>query len=195
MLRYRTDFELLIAVILSARTTDALVNRVTPALFAKYPDAEGLAHAAVSEVEQIVKPTGFYRMKAKNIVACANKLAGDHGGRLPATMEELVALPGVGRKTAGVILAVIHRKNAIIVDTHFGRVARRLGLTSQTEASKVEREIARRVDEHLWSSLSMLLNRHGRRYCTARSPKCCECPIAELCPSYACRSPDGFGNH
>lgn len=191
LLTYRNAYELLTAVILSAQTTDAQVNRVTPQLFEKFPTPSELSRADPREVERIVRPTGFYRMKAKNITACAARLVRDHGGQVPKTMDELTSLPGVGRKTAGVILAAVYGQPAIIVDTHFGRVAGRLGLTDQEAPRKIEDQIAKRVRRARWSELSMLLNRHGRRFCTSRAPKCGECPIVELCPFPTVSRSDG----
>lgn len=180
-LEFENEFQLLIAVILSAQTTDAQVNRVTPALFSRFPSSDALAGANQEEVEDLIRSTGFFRSKARNIVACAAALNERHGGEVPGTMSELTALPGVGRKTAGVLMAVVHGEPAIIVDTHFSRVARRLGLTDQKDPGKIEKEIAGCVDREIWSKLSMLLNRHGRRYCTARSPRCNACPLRQIC--------------
>lgn len=182
LLEYENEFQLLIAVILSAQTTDAQVNKVTPNLFRRYPSAEALARADRRTVEEIIRSTGFFRSKARNIIACAAAVLDRHGSEVPKTMDDLTALPGVGRKTAGVILAVVHGEPAIIVDTHFARVSRRLGLSDQEDPGRIEKQIADRVDREIWSELSMLLNRHGRRYCTARSPRCDECPIRDMCP-------------
>lgn len=182
LLTFENPYQLLIAVVLSAQTTDAQVNNVTPRLFERYPTPHALAQADVDEVAAIVRSTGFYKTKAKNIRACAAALVEHHDAVVPRTMEELTALPGVGRKTASVILAVIYQEPAIIVDTHFSRVARRLELTDEKAPERIERQIAERVERSLWSELSMLLNRHGRRYCTARSPRCVDCPISSLCP-------------
>lgn len=182
LLTFENPYQLLIAVVLSAQTTDAQVNNVTPRLFERYPTPHALAQADVDEVAAIVRSTGFYKTKAKNIRACAAALVEHQDAVVPRTMEELTALPGVGRKTASVILAVIYQEPAIIVDTHFSRVARRVELTDEKAPERIERQIAERVERSLWSELSMLLNRHGRRYCTARSPRCVDCPISSLCP-------------
>jgi endonuclease-3 len=182
LLTFENPYQLLIAVVLSAQTTDAQVNKVTPKLFQRYPTPHALAQADVEQVAAIVRSTGFYKTKAKNIRACAAALVERHDAVVPRTMEDLTALPGVGRKTASVILAVIYQEPAIIVDTHFSRVARRLELTDEKTPERIERQVAERVERSLWSELSMLLNRHGRRYCTARSPRCGDCPIASLCP-------------
>jgi endonuclease-3 len=181
-LNYRSPFELLTAVILSAQTTDAGVNAVTPRLFSRYPDAASLAAAAQREVEALIHRLGFYRLKAQHIRLAARKLADEYGGEVPDTMEALVSLPGVGRKTAGVILHQIFAKPAIIVDTHFSRVALRLGLTDTREAGQTEKQIAALLPEKLWSSFSMRINRHGRAVCAARKPLCNTCCLRKLCP-------------
>ena len=183
LLDYASAFELLIAVILSAQTTDAAVNAVLPTLFSRFPDAATLGRADVSEVESIVHSLGFYRQKAKNIVATSRAVAEQHGGVVPATMEELVRLPGVGRKSAGVVLLHIHDVPAIIVDTHFGRVVRRLGFSGSKDPLKIERDVAAVLPTEYWNDASMRLNYHGRRYCHSRKPECLACPVAQWCPS------------
>ncbi|MDC7219972.1 MAG: endonuclease III [Spirochaetales bacterium] len=186
LLNYTTPFELLIAVILSAQTTDAGVNKITPELFRRFPGPDDLASADQSEVEEIVRPTGFFRMKAANIIKTAAALPDRSGNTLPDNMKELTALPGVGRKTANVILYHIFDKPAIIVDTHFKRVSKRLGFTRYTEPEKIEKQLVRALPKDIQSDLSMTLNLHGRKYCHARKPDCCDCPLAPLCPSWSC---------
>jgi endonuclease-3 len=180
-LNYRSPFELLIAVILSAQTTDAGVNAVTPELFRRYPDAASLAAAAQEDVETLIRSLGFYRLKARHIRAASQKLVAEYGGEVPDNMEALVSLPGVGRKTAGVILYQIYGKPAIIVDTHFSRVALRLGLTEDRDPERTEKCAAALLPRKLWSSFSMRVNRHGRAACTARKPLCETCCLRKLC--------------
>jgi endonuclease-3 len=181
LLEYSTPFELLIAVILSAQTTDAQVNLVTPELFRRYPTPQRLAAADPAELETIIYSTGFYRAKAKNIRAAARSLAEDYGGELPRTMEELTRMPGVGRKTANVLLGVLYGLPAVVVDTHFGRVVRRIGLTTATAPERVERELAAVVPAEIRTHFSMAVNFHGRYVCTARAPACYRCPVVDLC--------------
>jgi endonuclease-3 len=183
-LDFRNAFELLCATILSAQCTDKRVNLVTPALFARYPDAPALAEARQEEVEEIVKSTGFFRNKAKSLVAMARALVERHGGEVPRTMEALVVLPGVGRKTANVILGNAYGINeGVTVDTHVQRIAGRLGLTRETDPVKVERALMPLFPRERWGMLSHLLIFHGRRTCEARKPRCGACALAELCPS------------
>ena len=189
LLAYRTPFELLIAVILSAQTTDEAVNAVLPTLFARFPDAQALSEAQIPEVEEIIHSLGFYRNKARSITGTARALMSNHQGMVPATMEELTALPGVGRKSAGVVLLHVYDQPAIIVDTHFGRVTRRLGMSSATDPVKLERDVAALLPRELWNPASMRLNYHGRRYCFARKPDCSACPVRTLCPSSESSSP------
>lgn len=181
MLSYTNAFELLIAVVLSAQTTDAQVNKITPALFSRYPDSHALAGARQEEVEGLIHSTGFYRSKARNIIGASKVLVEDFGGRVPQTMEELVRIPGVGRKSAGVVLHHIFDKPAIIVDTHFGRVVRRLGLTAHEDPKRVEQDIAAQLDRAYWSEFSMTANLHGRALCHARKPRCSECFLLPWC--------------
>jgi len=183
MLDYSSAFELLVSVILSAQTTDEQVNTIVPGLFARFPDAYALAAAEVTEVEDLVHSTGFFRQKAKSIVAAAAALVERHGGEVPGTMEELTKLRGVGRKSAGVILLHIHGIPAIIVDTHFARLIRRLGFSTAKDAVKLEKDVAAVLPEEYWNSASMRLNYHGRRVCFARKPACADCVLADLCPS------------
>ena len=183
LLNYRNPYELLIAVILSAQTTDAGVNKVTPLLFECYPSPEELALAVQGEVEDIIHSTGFFRVKAANIIKTAATLSDQFGGKVPGTMEELTALPGVGRKTANVILYHIYDQPAIIVDTHFKRVTNRLGFTNKTDPLQIERELLKIIPREIQSDFSMGINLHGRRYCHPRKPECGSCPIRDYCPS------------
>lgn len=183
LLNYRSSFELLIAVILSAQTTDDAVNATLPALFTRFPDAGSLSEANPNEVEEIIHSLGFYRQKTRSIIGTARALVSEHGGVVPDSMEALVKLPGVGRKSAGVILLHIYDVPAIIVDTHFGRVVRRLGFSSHKDPVKLERDVAAVLPPEHWNDASMRLNYHGRRYCFARKPDCLRCPIADLCPT------------
>ncbi len=187
-LDYGSPFELLVATVLSAQCTDARVNTVTPALFARFPDPRSLAEAARddgarSELETLVHSTGFFRAKARNLSLLAVSLLENFGGNVPSTMEELTSLPGVGRKTAGVILSACFGSPAIIVDTHFGRVARRLALASSTDPAKLEAEIAAYLPRDRWIECGRLLNLHGRTHCFARKPDCGGCVVSRLCPS------------
>ncbi len=174
-------YQLLIAVILSAQTTDRQVNLITPALFERYPTPLTLADANQVSVEHLIRSTGFYHAKARNIIGAAKALNTKFDGKVPQTMKELVTLPGVGRKTAGVVLGSIFGQPAIIVDTHFKRVVKRIGLTQQTDPVKVEYEIATILEERYHYRFSMTVNTHGREYCNARKPACERCPIADVC--------------
>lgn len=182
LLDFASPFQLLVATVLSAQCTDAMVNRVSPALFARYPTPRDLAVADPGELEELIRPTGFYRSKAAHLRSLAAVLEARFGGAVPATMEELVGLSGVGRKTAGVILSVCFGVPAIIVDTHFSRVARRLDFAVSEDPVRLEREVAELLPRDRWSAASHLLNRHGRRYCGARKPLCADCPARRLCP-------------
>jgi endonuclease-3 len=182
-LEHKDPWQLLVATVLSAQCTDERVNQVTPALFAAFPSPAALASAPLADVEKLVHSTGFYRAKAHNIKALSRQIAEKYGGKAPCTMEELTALPGVGRKTAGVVLSVCFGKQAIIVDTHFARVCRRLGLTASERQEVIERDVAAIADESEWTPVSNALNIFGRDVCHARKPACGECPVAALCPS------------
>ncbi len=183
-LDYRDPFQLAVATILSAQTTDERVNQVTPELFRRYPDARALAAARQEDVEEIIRSTGFYRNKARNIIGFARALVGEHDGEVPADMEALTRLPGVGRKTANVILGNAFGINeGIVVDTHVKRLARLLGLTKETDPVKIERDLMELFPREQWTMLSHLLIWHGRRVCIARRPRCEACVIAHLCPS------------
>jgi endonuclease-3 len=182
-LHHESAFQLLAATILSAQSTDATVNRVTPALFARFPDARALAAADPAEVEELVRPTGFFRAKARSLVGMARALVERFGGEVPGTMEELVTLPGVGRKTANVVLGHWFGVPGVVVDTHVLRLARRLGLTEETDPVRVERDLMRLWRKRDWTDTSMRLIYHGRRVCLARRPRCEACILADVCPS------------
>jgi endonuclease-3 len=183
-LHHRNAYELLVATILSAQCTDVRVNMVTPALFARYPTVTALAEADQGELEQIIKSTGFFRSKAKSLIGMARAVVERHGGDIPGTMEELTRLPGVGRKTANVVLGnAFGRNEGIVVDTHVARLSNRLGLTTETDPVKIEQDLMRLVPRAQWTMLSHLLIEHGRRVCHARKPKCPECTLVDLCPS------------
>jgi endonuclease-3 len=181
-LEYRSPFELLIAVILSAQCTDARVNLTTPHLFARYPDAASLARADQAGVEQIIKSCGFFRTKAKNIIAAAQGLIGEHGGKVPSDRASLEALPGVGRKTANVVMSVAFEEAAFAVDTHVFRVAHRLGLTLATTPRGVEEDVTKLVPREKWRHAHHWLILHGRAICKAPIPLCERCPVS-MCPS------------
>lgn len=189
-LDFDNPFELLVATVLSAQTTDVRVNATTPELFARYPDAAALASARIEDVEDIVRPLGFYRSKAKAIVNLAAQLVADHRGQVPGRLEELVKLPGVGRKTAFVVLGNAFGKPGITVDTHFGRLARRFGFTAEEDPVKVERDVAELFEPKDWTQLSHRLVYHGRRICHAQKPACGACPVADLCPAYGAGETD-----
>lgn len=182
-LNFSTPLELLIATILSAQCTDKRVNLVTAELFRKYRSARDYAEAPLSELEEMIKTTGFYRNKAKNIQSCCRALVEKHGGNVPQTMEELYALDGVGRKTANVVLGNAFNLNVgIVVDTHVTRLSNRLGLTKHLDAVKIEQDLIKLVPQESWTLFSHLLIWHGRRRCTARKPDCASCEVRELCP-------------
>lgn len=182
LLHFQNPFELLIGVILSAQTTDAQVNRITRKLFTRFPNAKALGDADPAEVEAIVHSTGFFRSKARNIIAAAGRLHEKYGGKVPHEMSDLTELAGVGRKSANVIRGVVYGEPAIVVDTHLARVSRRLGLTSAKDPAKIEVDLQAILAEADHTDFSMAANRHGRRICTARAPRCFECPVAALCP-------------
>ena len=183
-LRFSSPLELLVATILAAQCTDARVNLVTPSLFKKYPTAKALAGAAQEDLEQMVRTTGFFRNKAKSIRGACARIIADFGGKVPDTMEALLTLPGVARKTANVVLGTAFGKNeGVVVDTHVLRVAPRLGLTRQKTPEKIERDLTALFPRPQWTLLGHLLTTHGRALCIARKPKCAECPLNKLCPS------------
>ncbi|MEU7070837.1 endonuclease III [Streptomyces narbonensis] len=183
-LDFRNPFELLVATVLSAQTTDLRVNQTTPALFAKYPTPEDLAAAVPEEVEELIRPTGFFRAKTRSIMGLAAALRDDFGGEVPGRLEDLVKLPGVGRKTAFVVLGNAFGVPGITVDTHFMRLVRRWRWTEQEDPVKIEAEIAEIFPKSEWTMLSHRVIFHGRRICHARKPACGACPITHLCPSY-----------
>ena len=182
-LHHRNTFELLIAVILSAQCTDEAVNRVTPELFRRYPDPASLAQASTADIESIIRSLGLFCAKAKSLKECARQLVEEFGGDVPATMEELTRLAGVGRKTANVILGHAFDTPGIIVDTHCKRLSRRLGLTRQQDPTKIERDLSRLLSAKEWTGFSHRLIIHGRRVCYARKPACNGCILNNLCPS------------
>ncbi len=182
-LDHRNAFELLSATILSAQCTDARVNMVTPALFARYPDPWSLASADVSELEGIIRSTGFYASKAKNLMGMASELVERFDGEVPSDLDDLVTLPGVGRKTGNVVRSVVFDLPGLPVDTHVGRLSRRLGLTKHEDPVKVELQLNDYLPGSEWGPFSLRLILHGRRVCDARKPKCDECSMADICPS------------
>jgi endonuclease III len=183
-LDHDSAYQLLVATILAAQSTDKLINTVTPALFAKYPDPIALARADQTELESMIFSTGFYRMKARHLIGMAQRIVERHGGRVPETMDGLVDLPGVARKTANVVLGSALGKNeGIVVDTHVSRLAPRLGLTEQTEPVKIEQDLMQLVPRDQWSIFAHRLIWHGRRVCHAKQPNCDQCTLAPLCPS------------
>ncbi len=183
-LDFTNPYELLVATVLSAQTTDKRVNAVTPTLFAKYPDANALAGADRAELEALIQPTGFFRAKTESLLRLARALCDDFGGEVPGRMEELVTLPGVGRKTANVVLGNAFGVPGISVDTHFGRLVRRFGWTDETDPVKVEYAVAGLFPKKDWTDLSQRVIWHGRRRCHAKKPACGACPLDRLCPSY-----------
>ncbi|NCV97847.1 MAG: endonuclease III [Acidimicrobiia bacterium] len=182
-LTHESPFQLLAATILSAQCTDARVNMTTPALFAAYPTAQAMALADISHVEQLVKSTGFYASKAKNLIGMANAVMTRFGGEVPTAIEDLVTLPGVGRKTANVVRSVVFDLPGLPVDTHVLRLSKRLGLTRKEDPVKVEHELNALLPPAEWGEFSLRLILHGRRVCDARKPKCGECRLATVCPS------------
>jgi len=183
-LNWTSPLELLVATILSAQTTDVRVNQVTETLFAKYRTAEDYADSATDELEEDIRPTGFYRNKARSLRGMARALVEEHGGEVPRTMHELVALPGVGRKTANVVLGNAFGTNeGVVVDTHVRRVSNRLDLTESQDPVKIEQDLMRLVPEEDWTIFSHLLIFHGRRICKARKPDCPNCVLNDICPS------------
>ncbi|MHA7306532.1 endonuclease III [Arthrobacter sp. TMN-49] len=183
-LDFRNPFELLVATVLSAQTTDVRVNAVTPALFARHPDPLAMAQAHSVELEELIRPTGFFRAKAANLIALATRLVDEYDGVVPASLEALVTLPGVGRKTANVVLGNAFGVPGITVDTHFMRLARRFGWTESTDPVRIEADVAALFEPKDWTMLSHRVVFHGRRICHARKPACGACPIAHLCPAY-----------
>jgi endonuclease-3 len=181
---YKNPYQLLVATVLSAQCTDKRVNQTTPALFKKYNSIKKMAAADIKDLQQLVKSTGFYRAKAKNIKNLSQKILLDFNGKVPSNIEDLVTLPGVGRKTANVVLGHGFNIPGITVDTHFGRLSRRFGWSNQKDPVKVEFEVAKLIPQSQWTNLSQRLIWHGRRVCHSRRPACGACAIANLCPSY-----------
>jgi endonuclease III len=189
-LDFRSPFELLVATVLSAQTTDVVVNQITPLLFARYPDARSLAEADPAELEVILKPTGFFRAKARNLMALCNRLVDEYDGVVPPRLQDLVTLPGVGRKTANVVLGNAFGIPGITVDTHFGRLARRFGWTESDDPVRVEADVAELFEPRDWTMLSHRVVFHGRRVCHSRKPACGACAVATWCPSYGAGETD-----
>lgn len=186
LLEFETCFQLLCSVMLSAQCTDEQVNKVTPALFAAYPDARALAAASLGDVEKLVRTVGFYHTKARNLIAASEKIMRDWGGAVPGTIEELIQLPGVGRKTANLVASACFGVPGVIVDTHVLRVANRLGLVESDDPGLVESELRRMLDPIQYTSVSHALNRLGKYVCRARKPACIiepgSCPVEDICP-------------
>lgn len=187
-LHHGTALQLLISTILSAQSTDEMVNKVTPVLFARYPNLEALAGATPEEVESIIHPTGFFRQKARSVIGACRRIVAEFGGEVPETMEQLIELPGVARKTANVVLGTwFHKNEGVVVDTHVGRLAHRLGLTwtsrDEKDAVKIEQDLMRVLPREEWTYTAHALIWHGRRVCMARKPRCGECRLNRLCPS------------
>jgi endonuclease-3 len=182
-LNFENPFQLLVATVLAAQCMDVTVNSITPELFSRFPDPAALMNAPLGEVERIVKPVTFFRAKAHNIKTLSRMLVERYGGEVPDSMEKLTAMPGVGRKTAGTVLSVCFEQPAIIVDTHFSRVSRRLGLTASEKPEEIEKNIAAITTREEWIAVSSVLNRFGRAICHARKPECEACPVKEFCKS------------
>ena len=181
---FKTPFQLLVATVLSAQCTDKRVNEVTPALFKKFPTPKKLANAQLREIEKIIKPTGFFRTKAKHLKGIGQILDSEYNGKVPGELEKLVKLPGVGRKTANVVLGHAFDIPGITVDTHFGRLSRRFNWTKSLDPKVVEIEVGKLIPQKEWTKLSQRMIWHGRRVCFARKPACGACPLAQLCPSF-----------
>ena len=183
-LDYNSPFQLLVATVLSAQCTDKRVNQTTPALFKKYPTAKKMSGADIKDIQRLVKSTGFYRAKAKNIKGLSNQIMDDFAGKVPNKLEELIQLPGVGRKTANVVLGHAFGIPGITVDTHFGRLSRRFGWSKNLDPVKVEFEVGELITQKEWTNLSQRMIWHGRRVCHSRKPACGACALAKLCPSF-----------
>ncbi len=184
-LKFRNPFELLIMTILSAQTTDITINGLWDELFTAYPDAAALARAELSDVERIIHSTGYYRTKTKNIIGTAKMLEENFGGVVPKTIEELITLPGVGRKTANIVTNhAFHETYGIAVDTHVGRLSQRIGFTKHTDPDKIEKDLMELFSKKWWNEINYLLIRHGRAVCTAKKPDCTKCIISHNCQSY-----------
>ena len=189
-LHFGSPFQLVIATILSAQCTDNRVNQVTPGLFRRWPTPQALAAADRDDLEAVIRSTGFFRSKAKSILGCCQALVDRHGGEVPTTLDELVRLPGVGRKTANVVLGTAFGiPSGVVVDTHVGRISRRLGLTRAADAVRAERDLIRVLPQPAWIGFSHRLIAHGRGPCAARRPQCDTCPLADLCPRVGVKAP------
>lgn len=183
-LNYSTPFELAVATILSAQCTDVRVNQVTPELFRKFPTPEALAVASQEEIEDLIRSTGFFRNKARNLIGMTQSMMKMHEGKLPETMDALLELPGIGRKTANVILGNAFGKNeGVVVDTHVKRLSKRLDFSKKDSPEQIERDLMALFPQDTWTDLAHILIFHGRRVCNARKPKCSQCPVADLCPA------------
>jgi len=194
-LSHSDPYQLLVATILSAQCTDARVNMVTPELFRRFPDCEGLAKADQSELEGLIRSTGFFRAKTRSLLAMAKKVVEDHAGTIPRELDELTALPGVGRKTANVVLGTAFGiASGVVVDTHVKRLARRLGLSSRKTPEQIEQDLMKLVPRTLWVDLSHRLIHHGRRVCRARRPQCEICSLESICPKIGVAAPGGPKN-
>ncbi len=180
-LHYETPWQLLFSTIMSAQCTDRKVNEVAERLYKKYSTVKAFADAQIEELEQDIRATGFYHTKARNLKACARRLLEDYDGQVPRTIEELTSLPGVGRKTANVIRGNIYHDPSIVVDTHVGRISRRLGLTEEKDPARVERDLMREIPKDHWIAINIQFIALGRSICTARSPKCNECFLSDIC--------------
>jgi endonuclease-3 len=183
-LDFKTPFQLLVATVLSAQCTDKRVNSVTPTLFKRFPDPRSMAKANVRSIEAIIRPTGFFRTKAGNIKELSRRIMEEFDGEVPSVLDDLITLPGVGRKTANVVLGHAFGIPGITVDTHFGRLSRRFGWSNETDPVKVEFEVGKLIREAEWTNLSQRLIWHGRRICHSRRPACGACPLAKYCPSF-----------
>ncbi len=184
-LDFKTPFEIVVAVMLSAQCTDERVNKTTPAIFAKYSTPQDFANIDISELEELIHPCGFYKNKAKNIKACAKMIVEKFNGEVPKTMEELVTLPGVGRKSANVVmLEAFGKAEGIAVDTHCKRIANKMGLSKETEPEKIEQDLLKFFDKEDYKEINHLLVWHGRKTCIARKPQCEKCPVKEMCNEY-----------
>ena len=181
-LRFKSTLQLLVATILSAQCTDVQVNKVTPDLFKKYPDARAFAKADMEELEQMIFSTGFYRQKAKSIKGCSQAIVEKFGGKVPRTLEDMVKLPGVGRKTGNLVLGIAEGIPGVVVDTHVTRLSKRMGLTVHKDPVKIEKDINALLPPERWMAISSELIYLGREFCPARKPKCGECPVRDLCP-------------
>lgn len=183
-LNFENAFQLLVSTVLSAQTTDVRVNLTTPALFARFPTPQAMAGATTQELEDLLRPTGFFRAKTRSVQGLSRALLDDFGGEVPRTMAELVTLPGVGRKTANVVLGNAFGVSGLTVDTHFQRLTKRFGWTAEEDPVKIEKEVATLIPKPEWTVFSHRIIWHGRRICMARKPACGACPLAVLCPAY-----------